>query len=171
MKGYKGFDKDFRCRDFQYEPGKSYETKKAKACSTGFHFCEHPLDIFKYYPPSGNRFAEVEGDGDIDHHNVDTKIACTKITIGVEIGIHAMVQAAASATGDQGAASATGVSGRPLPRATRVRPLPRAKNPLLVASVTPVKQKARLAAGLFSLKETTITKSKPSKPRRLMEKR
>ena len=61
IKGYKGFDKDFKCRGFQYEPGKSYETKTAKACSTGFHFCEHPLNVFSYYAPAGSRFAEVDG--------------------------------------------------------------------------------------------------------------
>lgn len=49
MKGYKGFDKDLKCRDFQYEIGKTYETDEAKLCEKGFHFCEAPFDVLNYY--------------------------------------------------------------------------------------------------------------------------
>ena len=51
IKGYKGFDKDMECRGFQYEVGKEYSTDKAIACTTGFHLCEKPFDVFQYYPP------------------------------------------------------------------------------------------------------------------------
>lgn len=32
IKAYKGFDKDLKCRDFQYEIGKTYEEPTAVQC-------------------------------------------------------------------------------------------------------------------------------------------
>lgn len=61
VKGYKGFDKNLKCRDFQYEIGKEYETERAELCKEGFHFCENPHDVLSYYSAGeGNRFAVVE---------------------------------------------------------------------------------------------------------------
>lgn len=40
MKGYKVFNKDWTCREFQYEVGKTYEMKEDPVCcKRGFHFC------------------------------------------------------------------------------------------------------------------------------------
>ena len=124
---YKGFDKDLKCRDFQYEIGKAYENKRgASACNHGFHACEHPLNVFDYYAPAGSRFAIVGQSGELSRHDSDTKVASSKITIKAEIGIPGLVKAAveyvtsrcnpvdegaASSTGDQGAASSTGYQG------------------------------------------------------------
>ena len=123
MKTYKGFDKDLRCRGFQYEVGKEYEEKEAKACEKGFHACENPFDVFSYYPPcDGNRYCEVEQDGTLSEHGEDTKVASTKIKIGVELGLRGLIQAgvslildrvnwhdsAATNTGYQSAATNTG---------------------------------------------------------------
>lgn len=44
IKSYKGFEKDMTCREFQYAEGEEYEEDEAKACETGFHACEYPLD-------------------------------------------------------------------------------------------------------------------------------
>lgn len=33
IKTYKGFNKDMKCRDFQYEEGEEYETREAEVCS------------------------------------------------------------------------------------------------------------------------------------------
>lgn len=83
IRGYKGFDKDLRCRDFQYEVGKEYECDKAVICKKGFHFCENPIDVLYYYSPCEynglSRFCEVEGSGEFDRKN--DKLCCTKIKI------------------------------------------------------------------------------------------
>ena len=121
---YKGMDQNMKCRGFQYEVGKEYETDSAEVCESGFHACEYPLDVFNYYPPAGSRFFEVEQSGEMSRSNGDTKVASTKIKIGAEIGIAGLVKAAIEytkercteepgerATGDCGAASATGYRG------------------------------------------------------------
>jgi hypothetical protein len=88
MKAYKGFNKDLQCRDMQYEVGKEYEEKVAKVCNKGFHSCENPLDVFSYYAPADSRYCEVEADGQIDkNEDGDSKIASTKLRIGLEIGL------------------------------------------------------------------------------------
>ena len=93
-KTYKGFDKDLKCRGFQYEIGKEYEEKEAIQCHKGFHACEYPLDVFSYYNPADSRFCEVEQSGEISKGTDDTKVASTKIKIGAEIGIPGLVKAA-----------------------------------------------------------------------------
>jgi len=94
VKGYKGFDNDFQCRGYQFEPGKTYEHDgDARACESGFHFCEFPFDVWGYYPPSDSRFAEVKGTGKTDKHNGDSKVACTKLHVGAEISLNAFVNA------------------------------------------------------------------------------
>ena len=100
MSAYKGFDKNLRCRGFQYEVGKTYEEKEARICETGFHACENPLNVLQYYPPCyENRYCEVEQDGDFSE-NDDSKIASTKIEISKEIGLTELIQAAMDKTGE-----------------------------------------------------------------------
>ena len=61
MKGYKGFNQDLTCRDFQYEVGKTYEMSGLIGlCSRGFHFCEKLTDCFDYYDKQSSRFCEIE---------------------------------------------------------------------------------------------------------------
>ena len=94
MNVYKGFDKDLKCRGFQYELGKTYEEDKAYLCDCGFHACEDPIDVFGYYPPAGSRYCEAELEGVTDQKdNSDTKRCGSKITIGAEIGIPGIVKA------------------------------------------------------------------------------
>jgi len=94
VNGYKGFGNDFKCRGFQFEPGKTYEHDgEARACASGFHFCESPFDVWTYYPPSDSRFAKVEGMGKTDKNGEDSKVACTKLHVGAEISLNAFVNA------------------------------------------------------------------------------
>ncbi len=134
---FKGFNKDWQCRGFQFELGKTYEHEgKVEACASGFHACEHPLDVFGYYAPAGSRFALVEQSGELSRESGDSKVASQKMTVKAELSIAGLVKAAieytssrckpvdpespasstgyrgaASSTGDYGAASSTGYQG------------------------------------------------------------
>ena len=130
MKCYKGFDKDLKCRGYQYEIGREYEEKEAEICSKGFHACEYPLDVFGYYDPASSRYCEVDLDAN-NQTDGDSKRVGKHIKIGAEIGIPGIVKAsveyiknqvdwdnlkesntgnrsAATNTGDQSAATNTG---------------------------------------------------------------
>ena len=128
IKSYKGFNKDMTCRGFQYEEGKEYEEETADVCHSGFHACEHPLDCLGYYSPNESVYHEVEQSGEFDRGEDDSKVASTKIKVGVRLDVAGLVKAAidftmsrvkkearsdedygaSSATGDYGASSATG---------------------------------------------------------------
>lgn len=83
---YKGFNKDFKCLDFQYEVGKTYEMDgNIKCCGRGFHACESPMDVFDYYDMLTSRFAEVEQSGEIDKVDNSTKICSSRIKIKAEL--------------------------------------------------------------------------------------
>ena len=88
---YKGFDKDMKCRGFQYEVGKEYETDKAKACESGFHACENPFDVLDYYNDINGKYCIVEQSGEIDKE--DRKQSSTKIKIKAEIGFVGLFKA------------------------------------------------------------------------------
>ena len=85
MKAYKGFNKDMKCRGFQYEIGKAYETDAADLCSIGFHACENPLDCFGYYAPAASRYCEVEIEDNGQRSPEDSKVVGKKIKIGAEL--------------------------------------------------------------------------------------
>ncbi|MEX4632538.1 hypothetical protein MY717_09540 [Haemophilus influenzae] len=119
---YKGFNQDWACRGYQYEIGKTYEHKgNVKACESGFHACEYPLDVLSYYSPAVSKFAVVKMSGETSKDSDDTKIASAKITIETEINLPEMIKKAVewikgkvdwdaakvSNTGDQSAATNT----------------------------------------------------------------
>ena len=133
MKAYKGFDKDLKCRGFQYEVGKEYEEENASLCEKGFHACENPLDTFRYYGPTDSRYCEVDVDDNGERNDADSKVCGKHIKIGAEIGLKGVINAGvrfvfdkcesateenasgwrgnAAASGTSGNAAASGVSG------------------------------------------------------------
>ena len=102
MKAYKGFDKNLKCRGYQYAVGKEYETDKAELCACGFHACEMPMKVWDYYPPAdGNRYCEVEQSGDVKSEGADGKSVSTKLKVGAEIGIPGLIKAQVEWTREQ----------------------------------------------------------------------
>ena len=125
---YKGFDAGLKCRDFQYEIGKTYKHEGEIVCcpdaddiergAGGFHACLSPFDVWNYYPPT-SRFAEVVLSGENKEHGGDSKIAAAEITIKAELTlpefikrgvdfILARAKDTAEETGNQSAATNTG---------------------------------------------------------------
>ena len=92
MKCFKGFDKDLKCRDFQYEIGKEYTEEKADICNCGFHACKFPMDVFGYYSPSDSRYCEVDLEANNQLSN-DSKRVGKKISVKAEIGIAGIIKA------------------------------------------------------------------------------
>ena len=83
---YKGFDKNMKCRGFQYEVGKEYEMDgEIKCCNRGFHACKSPLEVWDYYDMLNSRFAEVEQSGNIDEEENSTKVCSSRIKIKAEL--------------------------------------------------------------------------------------
>ena len=138
MRAIKGFDRNLRCRDFQFEVGGTYTVSgPIRACENGFHAIpedQHPLNVFDYYPPAGSVFHFVEIGGEVVRDG--DKVAGEILTVGeaipdladlavkwvtaraTEHGEHATGDqsvstatgtcSASSATGDQSASTATG---------------------------------------------------------------
>ena len=112
---YKGFDQNLQCRGYQFEIGKTFTHEgEVKACSSGFHSCENPLDVLNYYPLN-SRFAVVKAGGKISKHEDESKIASATITLEAELKLPEFIKAAidwmmaACKTGD-GAQAASGDS-------------------------------------------------------------
>ena len=108
MKMFKGFDKDLKCRNFQYEIGKTYTENKAELCEAGFHACEHPLNCLNYYEPGESRYCDVDLDDVTDERGSDSKRVGKKITVQGEIGIAGLVKAAVNIGIEEAKSKTTG---------------------------------------------------------------
>ena len=97
MKAYKGFNKDMTCcpgnEAFHFEEGMTYEEQEAKLCEKGFHACEAPLEVLKYYDPAGSVYHEVELEGVSSERKEDSKVCAKKIKIGARIDIKNLIKA------------------------------------------------------------------------------
>ena len=133
MKACKGFDKNLRCRGFQYEVGGEYTEETAELCNRGPHACENPLDTLRYYRPGDSRYCEVEIEDNGQRSSYDSKVCGKHIKIGAEIGLKGVINAGvrfvfdkcesateenasgwsgnAAASGESGNAAASGESG------------------------------------------------------------
>ena len=90
--GYKGFDKNLKCKDMQYEVGKEFTVDgEIIYCKNGLHFCENPFDVFEYYSPANSRFCEVESKG--KEVNKDDKKVTDRLYVKAEIGLQGIINA------------------------------------------------------------------------------
>ena len=92
IKGYKVFNPDWTCRDFQYEVGKTYKHDgNIDLCGSGFHFCIEAVDCFNYYVfDSENKVAEVVATGLVE--TGDDKSVTNEITIVRELEWHEVLK-------------------------------------------------------------------------------
>lgn len=82
--GYKGTNSDMKCRNVQYELGKTYfidsdnqvrelpngcsftKTKVVICSNEAIHYCDNLLDVFQYYKKDSSRFFKVEIIGEFE---------------------------------------------------------------------------------------------------------
>ena len=114
--GYKGFDKNFQCRGMQYAANKKFsEDVKPDVCFKGLHFCQSPLDVFNYYPPTdGAIYTKVIATGNVKTEG--DKSATNELAVGNKLTIHDLfaehhkmvLEGADATTGNEAHAATTG---------------------------------------------------------------
>jgi hypothetical protein len=93
IKSYKAFNKDLKCKGFQYKIGRSYTLNgNIEMCARGFHACENPLRVLNFYPISTSRFAIVGQSGKIEREVKVNKVCSSKISIVKEIDLLALIR-------------------------------------------------------------------------------
>jgi len=103
IQSFKVFNPDWKCRDFQFEVGKTYRHNGGVvACASGFHACKKVADCFGYYDFNpNNKIAAVLQWGKIDDSEND-KIASEHIEIIKEITWAEMLELANTGKGCSG---------------------------------------------------------------------
>ncbi len=98
MKYYKMFNNDLKCRNFQYEVGKTYtHDGDISICNSGFHSCVNPFDCLDYYDLGNSRFAIVEIEGEVESKNDgDSKVVSSMIKIKTELSLSEFIKESVS---------------------------------------------------------------------------
>jgi 3-methyladenine DNA glycosylase AlkC len=83
IKGYKAFNPDFTCRDYQFSENSEHKIDgEPILCKQGFHFCTDMADCFNYYPFDKDIIlCEVEALGQTIADTDDAKHATNHIKI------------------------------------------------------------------------------------------
>ena len=96
MEGYKGFNKDLKCRDKQYYENSIAEEDEAIICNKGIHFCKDPAEVLNYYPLLDddcnlNEFRKVEA---LDECFTDDnkKFVTKKIKLGSKLSFMDLIK-------------------------------------------------------------------------------
>lgn len=97
MLAYKAFNKDLTCTlgkgTFQYKEGVLYKEERAKAQETGFHCCENPLDILRWYPDMEKSvYYKVDAGGSVNEDGYLTRISCTQIMLIQRMDMYEFVE-------------------------------------------------------------------------------
>ena len=102
--GYKVFNPNWTCRDFQYRVGETYEEYGSPIlCRRGFHFCTELVDCFNYYVfDPNNKVAKVVALGEIDEEIGNSKCCTNKIKILEEISWGDVLKMVNSGKGNTG---------------------------------------------------------------------
>ena len=90
MKGYKAFNNNLTCRDYQFTINQTHIFDgKPILCEQGFHFCTDLQDVVKYYCSPNMRVFEIEASGIITNAKEDcSKRACSEITLVKEVSLN-----------------------------------------------------------------------------------
>ena len=153
IKAYKGFDKNMQCRGFQFEEGKSYEEPEAILCRKGFHACENPIDVLRYYAPGESIFRKVELEDVSEMREKDSKVCGKKIKIGEEISLRDMIRESVKIDIQTANESTSGYSS---PAATSGGSSPAATSGKFSPAATSGKESIAAAVGRDSKAKSTI---------------
>lgn len=101
-KGFKVFDPDWKCRNYQYEVGETYKHEgRIELCGSGFHYCNKLADCFNYYSfDRNNKVAEIEAVGEVE--SGDDKSVTNEIKIVKEITWNEVLEMVNTGKGNTG---------------------------------------------------------------------